>query len=286
MKTNKKVKGNPQIIKGCLDIVWFVIIFYFIQLLFQACASLAYTLHAGSFTARLFLDNLVHVAYSGKWLAAISVASSLVNIAVFTRLRWTPVSNSYLLSRPWISLIWVAILSLGTILPAEWIYEQLQISMPESYEQLFEGVMSEPWGYLAIGVLAPVAEEVVFRGAILRVLLRLFSHKWHWAAIALSAIVFGLVHGNAAQGIHAFIIGLLLGWMFYRTDSIVPGIVMHWVNNSVAYVMYNIMPDMADGKLIDLFHGSQKMMVGGLFFSFCILIPALFQLAIRLKKAE
>lgn len=279
MKMNKTVKGS-------LDIVWFVFIFYFIQMLMQVGAALAYTLHAGAFSLPLLADNLLHVSFDGKWLAAITVASSLLTIAVFAWRRWTPVSNSYLLSRPWVTLVWVAILALGTILPAEWLYERLQVSMPESYEQLFEGIMSEPWGYLAIGILAPVAEEMVFRGAVLRVLMRLFSRKWHWAAIALSALVFALVHGNMAQGVHAFVIGLLLGWMYYRTDSIVPGIVLHWVNNSVAYVMYNLMPDMADGKLIDLFHGSQKMMMGGLFFSFCILIPALFQLSLRLKKAE
>ena len=46
------------------------------------------------------------------------------------------------------------------------------------------------------------------------------------------------------------------------------------------------MPHMADGKLIDYFHGSERSMYLGLLFSFCILVPALFQLSIRMKQAN
>ena len=94
------------------------------------------------------------------------------------------------------------------------------------------------------------------------------------------------IHGNIAQGVHAFIIGLALGWMYMRTKSVLPGIVLHWVNNTIAYLMFNLMPHMADGKLIDYFHGSERSMYLGLLFSFCILVPALFQLSIRMKQAN
>ena len=43
---------------------------------------------------------------------------------------------------------------------------------------------------------------------------------------------------------------------------------------------------MNDGKLIDLFHGNDRMMYGGLFFSLCIFLPALFQLGMRMKRAK
>lgn len=126
----------------------------------------------------------------------------------------------------------------------------------------------------------------MFRGAILRKLLTLFGKQKHWIAIAVSAALFGLLHGNLPQFIHAFVIGLLLGWLYYRTDSIIPGILFHWVNNTVAYIMFHIMPQMQDGKLIDLFHGDQKTMYLGLLFSLCIFIPSLLQLNQKLKKAK
>src|SRR3712207_56432 len=141
--------------------------------------------------------------------------------------------------------------------------------------------MSTPWGYLALGVLVPFAEEMVFRGAVLRKLLQLFGDRWAWVAIAVSALLFGLMHQNVAQFVHASLIGVLLGWMYWRTGSIVPGVVFHWVNNTVAYLMFHLMPSMHDGKLIDLFHGSEKSMLLGLLFSLCICIPALFQLSFR-----
>lgn len=103
-------------------------------------------------------------------------------------------------------------------------------------------------------------------------------------AIVVSALLFGAIHLNVAQGIHAFMVGLALGWVYYRTKSVIPGIALHWVNNTVAYLMFYLMPNMSDGKLIDLFHGDSRLMYGGLFFSMCILIPSIFQLNMRMKS--
>ena len=82
----------------------------------------------------------------------------------------------------------------------------------------------------------------------------------------------------------AFLAGLLLGWLYYRTDSVVPGIVLHWVNNSIAYVVYNLYPD-PDMQLIDLF-GTQRHVAAAVVFSLFILLPALYQLHLRMKKAD
>ena len=156
--------------------------------------------------------------------------------------------------------------------------------MPSATEQLLQSIMKEPTGYLAVGILGPVAEEMVFRGAVLRTLLNLFSQKSHWWAILISAVLFGAIHFNTAQFAHALPIGLVLGWMYYRTGSILPGLLFHWVNNTVAYLMFNLMPQLGDGKLIDLFHGSSHSLGMGLFFSVCIILPCLFQLNMRMKK--
>jgi membrane protease YdiL (CAAX protease family) len=129
--------------------------------------------------------------------------------------------------------------------------------------------------------LAPLAEELVFRGAILRALLR--WHKNAWVGIAISAVLFAIIHMNPAQMPHAFFVGLLLGWMYYRTDSIVPGVVFHWVNNSVAYVLYNLYPD-PSLKLVDILGGQQQSVWMALGFSLLIFLPALFQMNLRLKK--
>ena len=224
------------------------------------------------------------LANDGMALAIITAASSLVTILVFMLLRWSPFSRTYLRSRPWGVLFWVFVLTFGTIIPSEWLLEQLDVEMSESTQHMFEQIMSTPVGYVAIGLLAPLAEEMVFRGAILRVLLKVFDRRWHWLPIVISAVLFGAVHGNMAQFLHAMLLGLLLGWLYYRTDSIVPGVVLHWVNNSIAYVIFNLLPQATEGKLIDLFAGNQRAVWMALGFSLCILLPSLFQLNERMKR--
>lgn len=216
----------------------------------------------------------------------ISVVSSVLTLLLFLLLHWTPATRDYLLTRPWTAMAWVVILALGTIIPSTWLSEQIPYDMPTEMEALLADMMRNRWGYLAIGILAPLAEEAVFRGAVLRVLLRLFDKKWHWIAIAISAILFGLVHGNVQQFVHATLIGLILGWLYYRTDSILPGVLFHWVNNSAAYVISNLIPNAEQARLIDIFGGEQRSVWLALLFSLCLMLPALFQLFLRLKKKD
>lgn len=254
-------------LKDILDILWYVVVFFLLQIVFGAIL--------GAFKLSLGMTTIIT-----------TVLSSGLTIFLFLKLRWTPVSPSWMQTRPWIVLTWSVLLALGTIIPSERLVEVLQMEMPEQMMKTFEEVMKKPIGYVVIGILAPFAEEVVFRGAILRKLLGMMDEERHWVAIAISALVFGLVHLNIPQGIHAFLIGLLLGWMYYRTRSILPGILFHWVNNSVAFIMFHIMPQMADGKLIDLFHGNERMVTLSVIFSFFILIPSIYQLNVWMKRAK
>ena len=268
-----------------LDIISYIIVFVLIQTVLGLALGIIGMWHDGTDWAAVWqaiLKDGLHM--TAKMTVAYMALSSLLTMLLFARMHWSPVSRMWLASHPWTTLAWVFMLALGTILPSEWVVEKFQLTMPDSTTQLFESIMKEPTGYLAIGILGPVAEEMVFRGAVLRSLLKLFPAKAHWWPILISAVLFGAVHMNMAQFVHALPIGLLLGWMYYRTGSIIPGLLFHWVNNTVAYVMFNIMPQMGDGKLIDVFHGNDRMMWMGLGFSVCIMLPSLFQLHLRMKK--
>lgn len=208
-----------------------------------------------------------------------TVLFSVAVIAVFLLAKWSEVSKHWVRKRPWVTLAWCVVAALGAIIPSVWLQEHMP-ELPNIAEDTFDMIMKDRWGYLSIGLLAPLAEELVFRGAILRSLLR--WTKQPWMAIAISAIFFAVAHLNPAQLPHAFLVGLLLGWMYYRTDSIVPCVVYHWVNNTVAYVMYNLYPN-ADLTLVDLF-GSERTALMAVGFSLCLLLPALFQLNMRLEK--
>ena len=82
---------------------------------------------------------------------------------------------------------------------------------------------------------------------------------------------------------HALLIGLLLGWMYWRTGSILPGMAYHWANNSAAYVIYNVYPN-PDIRLIEIFKTSTNVYMA-LGFSLLIVLPALYQLHCWMRRA-
>ena len=269
--------------RGLTDVVLYLIIFIVVQIIMMyAGAGIWAGIKGEGYQATL---QAASTGGNAILTALVSVFSSVITLIIFLKTKWTPLTRGYLLSKPWGTLLWVALFSLGTIIPLSFLYEQLGIEMDENTQQIITSMMKEPWGYVAVGILAPLAEEVVFRGAILRTLLGIMSKKNHWVAIMISAAIFGVVHANLAQFINALLMGLLLGWMYYRTGSLVPGILLHWVNNTMAYVLTNIMPQ-SDGKLIDLFHGDEKTVYYAVGFSLCIMIPSFIQMIIRLKKAK
>lgn len=82
---------------------------------------------------------------------------------------------------------------------------------------------------VATCVLAPLLEEMLFRGVILRAFLHQYSRR---TAIAASALYFGVAHLNVYQFALAFLLGLLLGWLFERSRSLLPCITLHAAYNS------------------------------------------------------
>lgn len=273
-------------IRTSLDAIFYILAFLILQLAVNAIFGIAAMWHSGQTwgaIAQAMAQGAMPMA--PKMLAAALATSSLLTIVLFARHRWAVVSRTWLATHPWATLAWVATLALGTLLPSEWIVEQMAAPMPSATEQLLESIMREPAGYMAIGMLGPVAEEVVFRGAVLRALLQAMPSRSHWVAIFISAVLFGAIHMNMAQFVHAMPIGLLLGWMYYRTGSVIPGVLFHWINNTVAYVVFNLMPQLGDAKLIDLFHGSDTTLWMALAFSLCIILPSIFQLHLRMRRA-
>ena len=83
-------------------------------------------------------------------------------------------------------------------------------------------------------VLAPVLEELLFRGILLR---RVERAAGTLPAVLISALVFGLYHGNLSQGITAAAAGLALGYAYVRTDALLVSVVMHTAVNAAAFLL-------------------------------------------------
>lgn len=207
---------------------------------------------------------------------------SLITAVVFIRLHWATPTRQYLKSRPWLTVVWAVIASIGAVIPSM-AFQELMPELPNLVEEELSGIMNAHGGYFVVCLLVPLVEELVFRGAVLRSLLN-WKPSRHWMMIVVSALLFSVVHMNPAQMPHAFVIGLLLGWMYYRTQSIVPGVAFHWANNTIAYILFKLYPD-PDIRLIDVL-GSQQHVLLAVVFSLLILLPAIYQLHLWMRKAQ
>lgn len=98
----------------------------------------------------------------------------------------------------------------------------------ESYSQVLENLgMNSPTflSLLYTAAVAPIAEELLFRGLTLRILEGAFPF---WASNLLQAFYFGLIHGNLVQGGYAFLAGMVLGYLVKRKGTLAAGILCHF----------------------------------------------------------
>ncbi len=108
-----------------------------------------------------------------------------------------------------------------------------------------------------VALLPAVCEELAFRGFILSGL-RHMGHKW--AAIILSSILFGVMHGLLQQSLATCVIGIVIGYIAVQTGSLLPGILFHVTNNSLVVLTTRITPELvSDYPLLGwLFHSVGK----------------------------
>lgn len=128
----------------------------------------------------------------------------------------------------------------------------------------FQGMMTDPLCILGACIVAPLAEELMFRDGILRSLVR-----WQtpvWVAIIASGAIFGLIHGNPQQGVPAALMGVVLGVLFCRTGDLRLCLPAHILNNVVAVVQMNcpqwVACDAAMGVAAKLALGSVLLALG------------------------
>ncbi|MGJ7529287.1 lysostaphin resistance A-like protein [Variovorax sp. GB1P17] len=87
---------------------------------------------------------------------------------------------------------------------------------------------------LAVCVMAPLLEEMLFRGIVLRGFLQRYSR---WQAICLSALLFGAAHMNIYQFVVGFVMGVVLAWLYERTRSLIPCIALHATYNTATLLL-------------------------------------------------
>ena len=98
---------------------------------------------------------------------------------------------------------------------------------------------SLPWQIVAVAILGPITEELIFRGLVYTRLRRAASPI---VAAVLSGIAFGSVHGNMIQFFYALAFGVVLALIMERYGSLLPCIVVHIFFNGVSFLPYHDLP--------------------------------------------
>lgn len=90
------------------------------------------------------------------------------------------------------------------------------------------------FGLFLYGIVSPLAEEVVFRGIIYH---RMKKYYPVMAAVFLSALLFGLYHGNLVQGIYGFLMGSLIAYCYEKYHQFFYAFLFHAAANAVVYTV-------------------------------------------------
>lgn len=162
---------------------------------------------------------LISIVYFGKHYVDLSFGR------IERRMVWPAVGMSVLVAvaNLFVSFFVISMLDI-------YFFMEESESLNKSDPNLFLGIA----GILHSCIIVPIVEEIGFRGIFLAGLLK--SRCRPWLAILLTAIVFALFHMSSVKIINTFGFGIIIGWLYWRTGSIIPGIIIHIVNNSLCIV--------------------------------------------------
>lgn len=110
--------------------------------------------------------------------------------------------------------------------------------MIEAYNQLMEEAGITELSVLSVFasvILAPIGEEIIFRGLTIEYLKKAGAR--FWVINVIQALLFGIAHMNLVQGTYAFLLGLTCGYVVLRYQSLLAGIAVHFVFNAYGTFM-------------------------------------------------
>ena len=192
------------------------------------------------------MEAVMLVSYPIMFIPPMIYASLQSKRNSFFDLGYKLDSNNFGSLGPWKS----ALMAAALVLTSGFIIDITGYIMPDMPEWLESALNSMTGGnfwldFICVSSFAPFFEEWLCRGMILRGLLNYKKEDGTngirpvWA-IVISAAVFAAIHGNIWQALPAFVIGCVMGLIYYKTGSLKLTMLMHFVNNTLALVMSHI----------------------------------------------
>lgn len=134
--------------------------------------------------------------------------------------------------------LYIAVLPLAEyftmLIPTEGIpiLEEYYKIVESSFAMVFDHKIA---AFIMICILAPILEEFIFRGLILRGMLNNGMNPW--ISILFTAFLFGAAHLNPWQFVGAGLLGAIFGFVYWRTQSLWLVIFLHFLNNFIAFIV-------------------------------------------------
>ena len=143
---------------------------------------------------------------------------------------------------------------------------------PPWFWELFSNIFESDFGwwgaFMKVAVIAPIVEELIFRGLILYGLLKNYRAT---TAVFVSALLFSLFHLNPWQVPATFVLGLLLGWLMIRTRSIILAILGHSLNNLLVLLTVTYWQQI-NTYSISLMDKKEKLLLSGMVIGLSLIL--------------
>ena len=251
MEFAEQMKQNKQRCNtaGFSALVWYAILNVAVILAMIVDAIVYVAMHLDALDADALMDHLLQSAMTNGWGYILATVVGVLILLLwkkkeyfvkelFTQRRRMTSGDFFML----LAVFLTAQALLQVIAPAlEWLLNQIGLSAMMAMESA--SMTADTFSFfLYIAFLAPLAEELLFRGLILRTL----EPMGKQFAIVVSSALFGLLHGNIIQLPFAFLSGLVMGYVAAEY-SLLWAIVLHVVNNFVLSDLMNRLNGLVPG---------------------------------------
>jgi membrane protease YdiL (CAAX protease family) len=231
-------------------------------------ASLLLSLDAFANVNPIDLSGLIAVTSNGVLFCALLSYKKMSYGTLFHASRQSASGTLAVLALPIVLLVPGLMLLAGAL---NSIVIALAPMAPED-EALFEAMVSNDGLAIVFGcIAAPLLEEMLFRGVILRSFLHQYSRT---AAILGSATLFALAHLNVYQLATAFALGIVGGWLYERTRSLWPCILLHAAYNAFVTYSYALFAEQGQDFSGGFYAGAFALAIASGLFLLRVLMPA------------
>lgn len=141
-------------------------------------------------------------------------------------------------------------------------------SFEDSQNELISGLLTGDQLLIVtlihIAVVPSVCEEIMYRGYVMRMFERSVSPVW---AIVITGFIFGAYHMRLSQLIPLILLGIVITWLAWKSNSLIPAMAAHLANNGGSVLLANRYPDLATVEYSETFTLNPLIVGGSVIFS-------------------